>query len=273
MRCFLCLFFCLLSLLPGYAAGPRLDIVAHPDCQPSDSEQRLLAAHIQAIGDLLSKHLDVPAKNPEALKLRLFCSREAYQAYQRQHSTTRSATAYYSPSRSELVVMNQSSFLATRRLIQHEATHALLDQADVRLPKWLGEGLAEYMEYLELSSSGIRVLLQPSKVERLQRWLRTEPNQLALQPYFTLSNRAWSESNQADNRPASTLAWGLVYHQMATSEGQRWLAALLALARKGQTLTPELLDQYYPGGVPAWERLLRNYFSHKVSPHIWSSLS
>jgi hypothetical protein len=269
MRLFLSLMVCFVCLSPAYAAPLRLDLLAHPDCEPSPSEQSLLAAHINAISRLLASLLDLPLRAQDPLKLRLFCSREAYQAYQRQHSTARSGTAYYSPSRSELVVMNQNSFLATRRLVQHEATHALLDQADARLPKWLGEGLAEYMEYLELSRIGVRVGLQQSKVERLQRWLKSEPNRLALQPYFTLSNRAWTESNRAENRPASTLAWGLVYHQMATSDGQRWLAALLALARKGQALTPELLERHYPGGIMAWERSLRHYFRQRVRPHTW----
>lgn len=243
--------------------------MAHPDCEPSPSEQRVLVAHINAISQLLVDLLDLPLKAQKPLKLRLFCSREAYQAYQRQHSTARSGTAYYSPARAELVVMSQHSFLATRRLVQHEATHALLDQADERLPKWLGEGLAEYMEYLELSSTGVRVALQQSKVGRLQLWLKTEPNRLALQPYLALDNKAWTQANRTENRPASTLAWGLVYHQMATSEGQRWLAALLALARTGQTLTPDLLQRHYPGGIAAWERSLHNYFRQSVRPHTW----
>ncbi|MEM7293181.1 MAG: hypothetical protein AAF420_07280 [Pseudomonadota bacterium] len=67
-----------------------------------------------------------------------------------------SNTAYYRHKTREAVVYRQSEHQYTRQLVLHEVAHAILFDNVSGIPRWLNEGLAEYLSHATLKKNNVR---------------------------------------------------------------------------------------------------------------------
>jgi tetratricopeptide (TPR) repeat protein len=89
---------------------------------------------------------DAPAR---PFPVYLFASQAGYAAYVGKQSTrAHSTVGMYSKLFKHLMVWNQTENGETARTLRHEATHQYLDLLGYRVPVWLDEGLAVYVELI-----------------------------------------------------------------------------------------------------------------------------
>jgi len=93
---------------------------------------------------------DAPAR---PFPVYLFASQAGYAAYVGKQSTrAHSTVGMYSKLYKHLMVWNQTENGETARTLRHEATHQYLDLLGYRVPVWLDEGLAVYVQLIASGS-------------------------------------------------------------------------------------------------------------------------
>jgi len=89
---------------------------------------------------------------PRLFPVYLFAGRTGYEAYAVNVGELAHSTAgMYSPIFKQLLVWNLPEREETARTLRHEATHQYLDLLDYRLPVWLNEGFASYVQMIASS--------------------------------------------------------------------------------------------------------------------------
>jgi len=126
-------------------------VVVHCD---SDNEKaaELIAGNVEAMLTILAKRL-LPqiVLLPEHHKLQVvaYRSRDEYSALVAQMQVYEWSSGYYSPAGLIAFHLDQGSNDELINVMLHETTHAFLDRYVVRrgvaLPRWLGEGFADYI--------------------------------------------------------------------------------------------------------------------------------
>ncbi|HEV8239996.1 MAG TPA: hypothetical protein VGS57_11560 [Thermoanaerobaculia bacterium] len=145
------------------ASSPRF--VVH-----TDTDDRKVAAvvanNLEAIFDALAQEL-LPgiSLQPEVYKVQVvvFRDRASYESLIRDLPAYEWSTGFYSPVGLIAFHLEQESNDAVMNVLLHEATHAFMDRHVVRpgvaLPRWLGEGFADYVGNSRIQNGR----LQPGK--------------------------------------------------------------------------------------------------------------
>lgn len=131
------------------AETPR--VVARSDAE-SERTATAVAGNVEAIFATLAREL-LPGfvQQPERIKLQVvaYRSRASYAALMREMPEYEWSAGFYSPAGLIAFHLEQPSDEAATALLLHEAAHAFLDRYVVRrgvaLPRWFGEGLAQYV--------------------------------------------------------------------------------------------------------------------------------
>lgn len=126
----------------------------------------VLAGNLEAIFNVLAAEL-LPGVElqPEPYKLLVFAyrSRSQYQAFAANYPWGDGSAGYYSGTGVIAFSLEQPTSDEVMNILLHEATHAFLDRHILRpgvaLPRWLGEGFAEYVG----NSAVQKGRLQPGK--------------------------------------------------------------------------------------------------------------
>jgi hypothetical protein len=131
------------------AASPRF--VVHSDAD-DPKVASTVAGNLEAIFNVLSQELLAGISlQPEPYKVQVFVYRDRarYHALLQEMPTYEWSSGFYSPAGMIAMHLEQTSSDAVLALLMHEATHAFLDRHVVRpgvaLPRWLGEGFADYI--------------------------------------------------------------------------------------------------------------------------------
>ncbi|MBZ0089145.1 MAG: hypothetical protein K8H90_02075, partial [Thermoanaerobaculia bacterium] len=126
-------------------------VVARSDAE-SERTATAVAGNVEAIFATLAREL-LPGfvQQPERIKLQVvaYRSRASYAALMREMPEYEWSAGFYSPAGLIAFHLEQPSDEAATALLLHEAAHAFLDRYVVRrgvaLPRWFGEGLAQYV--------------------------------------------------------------------------------------------------------------------------------
>lgn len=134
-----------------------------------------------------------------------------------------------------------------RRVLRHEAVHALLHEAIGPVPLWLNEGLAEL---LEAGAVG-----DPAPGKDWRRVLAELPVPERVAVIGAVLDMPHAEFQGPARLRHYAAAWSLVQALVTDAAGQRTLASLLAAQARQPGCAPidaiGLLDVSYPGGAPA----------------------
>ncbi len=134
-----------------------------------------------------------------------------------------------------------------RRVLRHEAVHALLHEAIGPVPLWLNEGLAELLE------ADVAGLPDPRKDWR--RVLAALPVAERIAVIGAVLDMPHAEFQGPARLRHYAAAWALVQALVTDAAGQRTLASLLAAQARQPGCAPidaiGLLDAAYPGGAAA----------------------
>ena len=160
------------------------------------------------------------------------------------------------------ILVNGGGNLLESEIVKHELTHALLHQFLVTSPTWVQEGLACYLETLNLDRAKGEAVRGKSNEER-RAWLRSEkPDDIN----WTLKILGIGAHLEAyDAYVSETLSWGLV-HWLVDTEPDRFQAFLDLLA-KGESMWsafnhsfPSLTEQRMAAAMSA-------YLAHPEAMH------
>jgi TonB family protein len=147
------------------AASPRFAVRSDAD----ESVAKTVAGNLEAIFNVLAREL-MPgiSLQAEPYKVQVVAFRTAaqYQAFTAGQLPFERSAGFYSPTGLIVFHLEQPTSDDVTSLLLHEATHAFLDRHVVRpgvaLPRWLGEGFADYVGNSAIKNGR----LQPGKTIR-----------------------------------------------------------------------------------------------------------
>jgi len=149
-----------------------------------------------------------------------------------------------------------------RELLAHEYTHFIIDQAGLKLPVWLNEGLAEFYSSVEVTGQQATIGLS---LPRSWKTLHTQPlipwNVLFTaeldSPYYHDANKVYMFYAQS---------WALV-HMLALNEGYGSHFRQFVSAVSGGQTPPEAFESIYHKDARGIGADLATYISQKSLPN------
>jgi hypothetical protein len=242
------------DLSAAYAGRARFsfEIVPVDHDLPAETRAQVQVA-VSKIHEIFESRLGLRFSSDPSFSIRIFKDREGFEAYGGP-GLGHLVSGYYSPERNEAVTWSQQGFEQMLEVITHEAGHALLHHRFDEVPRWLDEGLSEYVERIQVFGQAVTVPPNPDWDAVVKAQVR-DGSLMPLAEYVGLSTPGWLAHNLPENR-AYARAWSLVYFMMSTPEGTQVLGRLLAaLDRSGADgFTPaEVIGAHYPGGLAAFD--------------------
>jgi len=136
--------------LKRFEAGPFVVLTDSPSAETATTLARNLEAAYAAVEALLGTAIR-PQPESDPLYALVYAGRSGYTAMTRDISAVEWSTGFYNPAGMIAFHLESHSPDAVLGVLIHEATHAFMDRRVVRpgvtLPRWLGEGFAEYLEH------------------------------------------------------------------------------------------------------------------------------
>lgn len=187
---------------------------------PYDFNQKL-TLKLNKLFEVYGQLLDQSSLKKIDIKLKIYASQNSFNQLKAKYNMPADDTTpgFYS------YITNQAYLLladheSTMRTATHEATHAINRGIIGYSPQWLNEGLAEYSEYIEVTSEKTRIY--PSK-----SWTRHNKISQPLLPLYTLltaTNKDWN-SELRTNFYASS--WAFIYFMMDNQQRKGMLAQII----------------------------------------------
>lgn len=208
----------------------------------------------QLIPDSLLGQVDV--------NLWVFDSRQDYEVFQRKHAPTVAAASQgFHNSENNIAAAWRSSDEQIIATSVHESVHVMNAGMFGHLPRWLNEGMAEYIE-------GIHVYGQAADITVADDWLqRLQGKRLRFDDLFRADDAQWQGGMRLDLYAHS---WGLVYFLMSSEPGREILGEILVSAAKNpcQLLNgKDFLQRRYPGGLSGLESQFDRWLGGSKSAH------
>ncbi|MCH9696650.1 MAG: DUF1570 domain-containing protein [Gammaproteobacteria bacterium] len=216
------------------------------DEQPTRFSDQL-STRINKVFLLLSDMIPRDNLQKVTVDLKLFNNAKDYQEYSRLFNRFLGKTTdgYYMMSLNQAVVFKRNERQAGLVAL-HESTHVINAGIFGFLPRWMNEGIAEYIETMTVTGQAVQI--HPNR-----NWTRNgviRKNKLvSFNELLSASYSDWDSSKKASYYATS---WALIYFLMDSEEDQQWLGELLsekAQKRCQRSISLELIDNRYPGGV------------------------
>ena len=201
------------------------------------------------------------------VRIRIFGNKRRFMSYQEDLSPVVSEVGFYSPMHNEAVVngdRDKSEVVAT---IYHEANHSILTQKAPELPLWINEGLAEYFERIIPEGKSVTVGHQDARYFKLKQDYKSQKIP-TLKSYLSSWDSTWKRGGMAQD-DARSIAWSLVHYLMSTQEGQDTVIRILREKNETPSVSSEIIDKYYPGGLAALEKNWLTYIKQNPTLHIY----
>lgn len=219
----------------------------------SAENEALVRQALPEIVALYQQQLGLDVRNNVTVNLHLLESKAAFDLWLKArigNARRPSASGIYITGTREVAVWKWSTNEAdVVRTILHESSHVILAQLASNVPRWLHEGLAEYVEQLQLTDKGMRVNLNQQAVSRLRQWITTE-ELISLRNYLSLSEQQWQNLMHESSSIPYTVAWATVYFMLSRPTGRQTLRQILhRLEKNNERPDAALLDSLYPGGL------------------------
>lgn len=206
-----------------------------------------LSTRITKVYQLLSNMIPRQKLGKVTVDLKMFENHAEYDRYSRFFSKNlgHQADGYYIMRYNQAVVYKRNDEHAGQVAL-HESTHVINAGIFGYIPRWLDEGLAEYMENMTVTGQSAQIQPNASWIKNS----RIKVNRMvSFNELFSAKRHAWNGSKQHSYYATS---WALIYFLMSSEEGTHWLGSLLtekAGKRCERTITLDYIDDFYPGGL------------------------
>ncbi|CAA0115084.1 Uncharacterised protein [BD1-7 clade bacterium] len=226
-----------------------LTLHQHGDDMPAFFQSNL-RARIHKAYDVLADFIDPEQLQKVAVNLHLFDQRSQYQTFMNKHTQGLSpASVGFHNSRDNIAAALNLSDKQLVTTSLHEAVHVMNAGMFGYLPRWLNEGIAEYLEDMEVSGQSVRV---PAPHAHKMRYLQHSP--IGIAQLIQSTGHDW-RSQQMQAYYAHSQA--LVFYLQSSPEGRRWLSTYLnqQALNPCQTINIGLhVEKHYSGGVTAMQQ-------------------
>ena len=253
----------------GRDRDPGLTVrVVAVDFRLTDRVQGLLESIPPAVERICRTRLGLAAPAPDALTVRLFPDRDAYERALGAQAAGTAPDAQYAASGSELLTWYRPSPDALGQVLAGARARALLQTGFPQAPVWLREGLARYFELLRVSGESAAVFPSP-RLEAQVRALKDAGTLIPTARLVGLSDEDWRSENQADQR-LDAQSWSLVYFLLSTPDGGVLLGEILAQAQASDgalSVSAAVLAARLPGGLGGLESGWRTWLGSRPSAH------
>ncbi|WNO08600.1 DUF4124 domain-containing protein [Teredinibacter sp. KSP-S5-2] len=169
----------------------------------------------------------------------------------------RNTLGVYLPDQHSIYAFLQDERHKTFATIRHEVSHAITHTLSDYAPAWLNEGLAEQMETITGSDSGLVIGRHADN----HRYFSESSQKITLDQFLEMQSRDWRHQNKR-NYIYQCMAGELVYFLLSSANGRAFLTRLLHEYKRGsQVLSRYLVNKHYIGsntglqvGWNAWLR-------------------
>ncbi len=206
--------------------------------------QEKLTLHINKSYSVLENLLPRELLQKVQLNLWLFRDKRQYGSFQQEHAPklVGASNGFHSSKRNIAAVLyrNDEQLLTTS---VHEAVHVMNAGMFGFLPRWLNEGIAEYLEHIHVSGQSVRLPV-------MKGWYRlVKDKPISLESLFSSQYSDW----QGDeiNRLYGN-SWAVVFFLMQSKEGKSLITRFLVESAKEPCKEAKMQDfvyRYYPGGM------------------------
>ncbi len=206
-----------------------------------------LSTRITKVYQLLSSLIPKQKLEKVTVDLKIFNHANEYQRYSRRFDKNLAAKAdgYYLMRYNQAVVKKKNDAQAGQVAL-HESAHVINAGIFGYIPRWLDEGIAEYIENMTVTGQAAQIQPNSSWIRRS----RIKANRLvSFSELFSAKSSEWSGSKRLSYYATS---WALIYFLMNSEEDAQWLGSLLsekAGHRCKRMINKKYIDNYYPGGV------------------------
>ena len=214
-------------------------------------EQRLSIA-TDSIRDIFAQTLGV-SRDFSRFEVHVYGDRQRFiDDRNRLAPSLKTTTGFFDHRRNIAYVWVNRNAEALLEVVTHELAHAILDSHTAGLPKWLNEGLAEYVQRLRVSGQAVAIPPDRQNIALLRRHHAAQ-SLLSVDDFLALSNSEWLNYDTAQHI-AYAQSWGLVFFLMSSSDGTRALAEALDAAAGGGQCCVVQMGSSYQGGIAALAR-------------------
>ncbi len=253
------------AFTPSLASTLEVNLALHGvDLSASDENQIRLA--VVKIHQLYRDVLSLDLGNIPAVNIRLFSSKRDFQIYYRRHSNgtpPENVAGFHSPLLNEIVLFFNRDMKTTLQVVTHEASHLLLSHNYLRIPTWLNEGLAEYVELLKPQGQSIEI--PPNQYADYNiKTLHRSGQLLPLSTYLSHDYQSWYKANKDGSYYQQ--AWSIVFYMMSTADGKRTITQIFNYLKKQPydgNINLALFNEFYPGGLDNFEKRWKNWIPQK----------
>lgn len=158
-------------------------------------------------------------------------------------------SGFYSPITDQSYVYFEGTENLTTVL--HEMSHAFLKSNSKYYPRWLTEGLAEFLETLEEKQFNIQIVSQLDRLERMKNFQRDKKLDLNL---FLKDQAGWRDKNRLEYM--YTVSYALIYYLY--KKDPQLISKITQLYRKGYS--QEYIFKQAAGGIDNVENGFNMYF-------------
>jgi hypothetical protein len=222
-----------------------------------------LSTRITRIYQLLSELIPADKLEKVTVDLKMFNHRKDYSRYSNQIRSTpgTNSVGFYTMRYNQAVVYRRNDHQGGEVAL-HESTHVINAGIFGYTPRWLNEGLAEYMENMTLSAQMAEI--SPNK--NWTKYSRINYQLVGFNELFATKNRQWGGSKR---RSYYATSWALIYFLMSSPEDRQWLGELLtakARQRCERMITRQYVDKAYPGGIANLQKRFNHWIKLAALP-------
>ncbi|MFL0797900.1 MAG: DUF1570 domain-containing protein [Cellvibrionaceae bacterium] len=208
--------------------------------------QEKLTLHINKSYSVLENLLPRSLLRKVQLNLWLFRDKRQYLLFQQEHAPmlakAGATNGFHSPKDNIAAVFYQDNEQLLTTSV-HEAVHVINAGMFGFLPRWLNEGLAEYLEHLDIAGQSV-------KIPVLQGWYRQVKHQpMPLETLFDSQYEDWQGDKISHLYGQS---WAVVFFLMQSKEGKNLITRYLVESAEEPCKEESMQDfvyKYYPGGM------------------------
>lgn len=230
---------------------------------PPDLRQKIELS-ISKTFAILRQSLNIDYQDARDFRVVIYGSHQAFRQYQQQVAPIlHLASGFYSSNNNQITTYNLGDHRQLLSLLTHEAVHAILQSAQLQIPIWLHEGLASYLENLELHGLSADV---PASRHALHLLLRKPLNEAQHRILLSAEQPQWLVLNGADNY-AYSVSGSTVFFLMDSSQGRELLRYLLTGHSTAHS-NLGLFDQHWPGGFSQFHQQFSQWLqnTHRQLP-------
>lgn len=192
------------------------------------------------------------------MKVRFFELSSEFNKMRQRHNVDAKTFGYYSQTSKEMIIFLRKGFVKT---FFHELSHFFVDS--YKLPTWLDEGLATYLQDMRVRFKGIAAVTpDPSNLQIF----KTNFNEgIDNKIEYFIVNESWSKESIRENY---LLSWSVVFFILEKENGKQILEKIIK-GFSGQLITKKsskkVIEKAYPGGFNKFQSDYVIFYNHRAA--------